>query len=167
MKPYRRLRDMFLGGFAVTLIWLWNVKLISLFYIEAPINAKKSFHSKMSKLGLTTAVFHEDYSDAVPACSLTDIDTDGLRHSGSHSQLIRDGRLPQRGAFPENFFQSKCLTCESEEVQRLHLLQRCTYRVSLGWWPKRQEMRDEDSVKAEEQTCVGFTFECTGLWGLG
>ncbi|KAJ4936137.1 hypothetical protein JOQ06_017661, partial [Pogonophryne albipinna] len=57
--------------------------------------SENSFHSKVSKLGLTTA---ESYSDAVQACSLKDIDMDGLYeewHGGSYSQLFRNGRMPQ------------------------------------------------------------------------
>ncbi|KAF3837928.1 hypothetical protein F7725_009696 [Dissostichus mawsoni] len=40
--------------------------------------SENSFHSKVSKLGLTTAVSYGEYSDAVQACSLKDIDMDGL-----------------------------------------------------------------------------------------
>lgn len=40
--------------------------------------SETSFHSKVAKLGLTTAVLYEEYSDAVQACNLKDIDMDGL-----------------------------------------------------------------------------------------
>ncbi|KAK5918857.1 hypothetical protein CgunFtcFv8_022800 [Champsocephalus gunnari] len=40
--------------------------------------SENSFHSKVSTLRLTTAVSYGEYSDAVQACSLKDIDMDGL-----------------------------------------------------------------------------------------
>ena len=54
-----------------------------------------SFHSKVAKLGLTTAVPFEDYSAAVQACNL-DIDMDGLyeeyaRVEGSFSSPEMEG----------------------------------------------------------------------------
>ena len=44
---------------------------------ERCVFSDTSFHSKVAKLGLTTAVPFEDYSAAVQACNL-DIDMDGL-----------------------------------------------------------------------------------------
>ncbi|KAI9522393.1 hypothetical protein NQZ68_036309 [Dissostichus eleginoides] len=56
--------------------------------------SENSFHSKVSKLGLTTAVSYGEYSDAVQACSLKDIDMDGLYEEyGMVEAILRSSEM--------------------------------------------------------------------------
>lgn len=133
-----------------------------------------SFHSKVAKLGLTTAVPFEDYSAAVQACNL-DIDMDGLYEEyamveGSFSSPEMEGcqseerylKLFSKADVPlvnlrkvsAYIFSIPCSNAHTERVFSL---------MTTAWRNERNRL-DVDSVKAELQVCVNFTYPCTEMY---
>ncbi|KAJ4935520.1 hypothetical protein JOQ06_017052 [Pogonophryne albipinna] len=137
--------------------------------------SENSFHSKVSKLGLTTAVSYGEYSDAVQACSLKDIDTDGLYEEygmvesilsssemeGCHSEerylkLFSKAEVPlvNLRKVSAYIFSIPCSNAHTERV----------FSMMTSAWRNERNRLDVDSVKAELQICVNFTFECTDMY---
>ena len=137
--------------------------------------SENSFHSKVSKLGLTTAVSYEEYSDAVQACSLKDIDMDGLYEEygmveailsssemeGCHSEerylkLFSKADVPlvNLRKVSAYIFSIPCSNAHTERV----------FSMMTSAWRNERNRLDVDSVKAELQICVNFTFECTDMY---
>ncbi|ROL49407.1 hypothetical protein DPX16_15733 [Anabarilius grahami] len=120
--------------------------------------SENSFHSKVAKLDLTTAVSYEEYSDAVQACNLKDIDMDGLYEEyamvkASFTSPKMEGCHSEE-RLSETVFQSRCTTCESQEDQRLyflHPMQQCTHRTSLFNDDICMEKREESSGCGQRQ----------------
>ncbi|KAF3842553.1 hypothetical protein F7725_024504, partial [Dissostichus mawsoni] len=137
--------------------------------------SENSFHSKVSKLGLTTAVSYGEYSDAVQACSLKDIDMDGLYEEygmveailsssemeGCHSEerylkLFSKAEVPlvNLRTVSAYIFSIPCSNAHTERV----------FSMMTSAWRNERNRLDVDSVKAELHICVNFTFECTDMY---
>ncbi|KAK0155368.1 hypothetical protein N1851_002272 [Merluccius polli] len=121
-----------------------------------------SFHSKVAKLGLTTAVPFEDYSAAVQACNL-DIDMDGLYeeyavvegtisspemegcHSGErYLKLFSKADVPlvNLRKVSAYIFSIPCSNAHTEHV----------FSMMTTAWRNERNRLDVDSVKAELQS---------------
>ncbi|KAF3832130.1 hypothetical protein F7725_025795 [Dissostichus mawsoni] len=137
--------------------------------------SENSFHSKVSKLGLTTAVSYGEYSDAVQAYSLKDIDMDGLYEEygmveailsssemeGCHSEerylkLFSKAEVPLLNLRKVSayIFSIPCSNAHTERV----------FSMMTSAWRNERNHLDVDSVKAELHICVNFTFECTDTY---
>ncbi|KAF3856731.1 hypothetical protein F7725_017454 [Dissostichus mawsoni] len=117
--------------------------------------SENSFHSKVSKLGLTTAVSYGEYSDAVQACSLKDIDMDGLYEEygmlfmeGCHSEerylkLFSKAEVPlvNLRKVSAYIFSIPCSNAHTERV----------FSMMTSAWRNERNRLDVDSVKAELQ----------------
>ncbi|KAF3832153.1 hypothetical protein F7725_025818, partial [Dissostichus mawsoni] len=131
--------------------------------------SENSFHSKVSTLGLTTAVSYGEYSDAVQACSLKDIDMDGLYEEygmveailsssemeGCHSEerylkLFSKAEVPLLNLRKVSayIFSIPCSNAHTERV----------FSMMTSAWRNERNRLDVDSVKAELHICVNFTF---------
>ncbi|KAF3845691.1 hypothetical protein F7725_002769, partial [Dissostichus mawsoni] len=139
--------------------------------------SENSFHSKVSKLGLTTAVSYGEYSDAVQACSLKDIDMDGLYEEygmveailsssemeGCHSEerylkLFSKAEVPlvNLRKVSAYIFSIPCSNAHTEPFYHAE-------HFSSAWRNERNRL-DVDSGQAELQICVNFTFERTDMY---
>ncbi|KAL7404514.1 hypothetical protein ABVT39_015835 [Epinephelus coioides] len=137
--------------------------------------SENSFHCKVGKLGLTTAVSYEEYSDAVQTCNLKDIDMDGLYEEyaiveASLSSLEMEGchsvewylKLFSKADVPlvnirkvsAYIFSIPCSNAYTERV----------FSMMTSAWRNERNRMDVDSVKAELQVCVNFTFPCTSMY---
>nr|XP_055041470.1 uncharacterized protein LOC129429043 [Misgurnus anguillicaudatus] len=137
--------------------------------------SENSFHSKVAKLDLTTAVSYEEYSVAVQVCNLKDIDMDELYEEyamvkatftspemeGCHSEE-RYLKLFSKAAEPlanlrkisAYIFSIPCSNAHTERI----------FSMMTSAWRNERNRLDVDSVKAELQVCVNFTFPCTDVY---
>lgn len=137
--------------------------------------SENSFHCKVGKLGLTTAVSYEEYSDVVQTCNLKDIDMDGLYEEyaiveaslsspemeGCHS-VERYLKLFSKADVPlvnlrkvsAYIFSIQCSNAYTERV----------FSMMTSAWRNERNRMDVDNVKAELQVCVNFTFPCTSMY---
>ncbi|KAF3844269.1 hypothetical protein F7725_013610 [Dissostichus mawsoni] len=116
-----------------------------------------------------------EYSDAVQACSLKDIDMDGLYEEygmmeailsssemeGCHSEdrylkLFSKAEVPlvNLRKVSAYIFSIPCSNAHTERV----------FSMMTSAWRNERNRLDVDSVKAELQICVNFTFECTDMY---
>ena len=137
--------------------------------------SENSFHSKVSKLSLTTAVSYKEYSDAVQACKLNDVDMDGLYKEYGMVEVILSSSEMEGGHSEE-----QCLKLFSKaDVPLVNLRKVSSYIFSIpcsnahtehvfsmmtSAWKNERNRLDVDSVKAELQICVNLTFECTDMY---
>uniref|UniRef100_A0A8C6M4A3 HAT C-terminal dimerisation domain-containing protein n=1 Tax=Nothobranchius furzeri TaxID=105023 RepID=A0A8C6M4A3_NOTFU len=137
--------------------------------------SESSFHRKMSKLSLTADVSYGEYSDAVQACKLKNIDMDGLYEEYGMVEAILSSpeiegcqseerylKLFSKADVPLENLRKVCAYIFSIPCSNAHS-ERIFSMMSSAWRNERNRL-DVESVKAELQICVIFTLDCTDMY---
>ncbi|XP_070399235.1 uncharacterized protein [Nothobranchius furzeri] len=137
--------------------------------------SENSFHRKMSKLSLTADVSYGEYSDAVQACKLKNIDTDGLYEEYGMVEAILSSPEIEGCQSEERYLK----LFSKADVPLVNLRKVCAYIFSIpcsnahterifsmmsSAWRNERNGLDVESVKAELQICVNFTLDCTDMY---
>lgn len=136
---------------------------------------ENSFHNKVSKLSLTSSITFEEFSDAVQACNIEDIDMDalyeeyGIVETVFNSSEMAESKSEDR--YLKLFSKSEIPLTNLKKVSAYIFSIPCSnahteriFSMMASAWTKDRNRLQVDSVKAELQICNNFSEECSVMY---